>query len=70
MQCQFVCKAQSLLMSTLVIFSCSLNMCLTVHCSTDVCEQLDSTCLDSFKEAAESWTSAAALSLKRMLAAQ
>lgn len=59
-------------MSTLVSFSCSLNMCLTVHCSTDLCEQLNSTCLGSFgsKKAIESWITAAALSLACLLAAQ
>ena len=65
-----VCTAQSLLMSPLVIFSCSLNMCLTVHCSTGLCEQLDSTCLDKFQKAANLWTPAAALSLKHLLATQ
>jgi len=70
--CGSFCEAHPLLMSTFVSFSCSQNMCLTVHCSTDLCEQHNSTCHDKFacKQTIQSWVAAAALSLVRLLAAQ
>ncbi len=63
-----VCMAQS----TLVIFSCSLYTCLTVHCNTDLREQHNSTCLGSSgsETAVESCVTAAELSFAHLLATQ